>query len=88
MIAVIDTAHGDVDSFRTYAYTGTVNGPRTRHSGFWGISESGGGTFTATGVVRYFEAAPGQPSGAQKIGTLRVSSDTIFANDFDGTSGN
>ena len=83
MIAVIDTAHGDVDSFRTYAYTDTVNGPRTRHSGFWGISESGAGTFTATGVVRYFETAAGQPTGAQKIGTLRVMNDTIFASGFE-----
>lgn len=83
MIAVVDTVHGDVDSFRTYPYTDAVNGPRTRHSGFWGISESGGGTFTATGDVRYFQTAPGQPSGAQKFGTLRVSRDTIFANGFE-----
>ncbi len=83
MIAVIDTVHGDVDSFRTYAYTEDVNGPRTRHSGFWGISESGGGTFTATGVVRFFETAAGQPTGAQEFGTLRISRDTIFASGFD-----
>lgn len=83
MIAVIDTVHGDVDSFRTYPYTDAVNGPRTRHSGFWGISESGGGTFTATGVARYFETAPGQPAGAQKFGILRVSNDTIFAHGFE-----
>ena len=62
----------------------TVTGPRTRHSGFWGITDGGNGTFTATGVSRYFQTAPGQPSGAQKIAALRVATDVIFANDFEG----
>lgn len=83
MIAVIDTTQGDVDSFRTYPFSDTVNGPRTRHSGFWGIIDGGNGTFTAAGVSRYFQSAPGQPSGAQKIAALRVGTDVIFANGFE-----
>lgn len=82
-IAVIDTKHGDVDSFRIYPYTETVGAPRSRHSGFAGITESGGGSFTATGDVRFFEQAPGQPPGANKIATLRVRSDRIFSHDFE-----
>lgn len=81
MVAIIDTAQGDIDSFRTYPYTDTVNGPRTRHSGLSGIVESGGGTFTATGTGRYFETAT-YPSKTQFV-TLRVRSDGIFANGFD-----
>ena len=83
MIAVIDTAHGDVDSFRTYPYMEAVNGPRLRHSGFWGITESGSGSFTATGDVRYFQTSAGQPAGANKFGTLRVRTDSIFAHGFE-----
>ncbi len=83
MISVIDTAHGDIESFRTYSYTDTVNGSRSRHSGFWGIAATINGSFTATGDVRFFQTAAGQPSGAQQFGTLRVSSDRIFANGFE-----
>ncbi|MEO7013015.1 MAG: hypothetical protein ABI127_01805 [Dokdonella sp.] len=82
MIAVIDTANGHVDTFRSYPYTDVVNGPRTRHSGFWGITDSGNGTFTATGDARFFQTAAGQPPGASKFATLRVRSDGIFASGF------
>lgn len=83
MISVIDTNHGDIDSFRTYPYTDTVNGSRSRHSGFWGVAATSNGSFTATGDVRFFQTAAGQPSGSQQFGTLRVSSDRIFANGYD-----
>lgn len=82
-LTVIDTEHGAIDSFRSYPFTSTVNGSRTRHSGFWGIAYNGDGSFTATGVVRYFQSAAGQPAGAEQFGTLRLSSDRIFANGFD-----
>ncbi|MEO8011749.1 MAG: hypothetical protein ABI650_08915 [Dokdonella sp.] len=82
MVAVIDTEQGDVESFRTYPYSDLVNGARSRHSGFFGIVASGNGTFTATGDVRYFQIAAGQPSGGQQFGTLRVRSDRIFAGNF------
>lgn len=83
MIAVVDTTHGDVDSFRTYPYMVSVGGTRTRHTGFWGITESGNGTFTATGDARYFQNGAGQPPGPQRYATLRVRDDGIFANGFD-----
>ena len=82
MIAVIDTEHGAIDSFRDYPYRNPVNGPRNRHSALRGITESSNGSFTAVGEVRFFQTAPGQPSGAAEYGTIRVVIDRIFASGF------
>lgn len=82
MIAVIDTEHGTIDSFGDYPYRNPVNGPRNRHSALRGITESSNGSFTAVGEVRFFQTAPGQPSGAAEYGTIRVVIDRIFASGF------
>ncbi len=76
MVAVIDAANGNVDSLDTYPYRNAVNGPRIGHSGFWGITDSGNGTFTATGNVQLFGSV-------QQYGTLRIRGDRIFAHGFE-----
>lgn len=85
-LAVIDTATGALESWRGYAYSDTAGGPRSRHSGFWGVATTGNGTFTATGDVRFPESAPADRRYKQEYATLRIAprGDLIFANGFDG----
>ncbi|MEO5558628.1 MAG: hypothetical protein ABIO49_02675 [Dokdonella sp.] len=84
-VAVIDPNTGAINSWRGYAYADTADGARSRHSGFWGISSAGDGTFTVGGDVRYFETAPADRRGKQMFATLRVApfSDSIFKNGFE-----
>ncbi len=87
-VAVIDPSTGAINSWRGYAYSDTVGGARSRHSGFWGISSAGDGTFSVAGDVRFFETAPADRRGKQMFATLRVApfSDVIFKNGFDLTN--
>ena len=84
-VAVIDANTGAISSFRGYAYSDTVGGARTRHSGFWGISSAGDGTFSVAGDARYFETAPADRRGTTMFATLRVAplGDVIFKNGFE-----
>ena len=75
-LAVIDAANGNIDSLQTYPYRNAVNGPRLGPSGFWGITESGNGTFTATGMVQL-------TGSVQQYGTLRIRGDRIFVQGFE-----
>ena len=86
-LLVLDANSGAVESFRGYAYSDTVGGPRTRHSGLWGVVPSGAGTFTAAGDVRFFQSAPGAPAGSMQVTTIRLGAgggDLIFADGFGG----
>lgn len=83
-LIVIDAADGVVDSVRSYPYTDSIGGPRTRHSFLQDIVPNGNGTFTVTGSARYFRNAPDGPSGADQYATLRLRSDGIFADGFGG----
>ncbi|MEO7432644.1 MAG: hypothetical protein ABIR62_11610 [Dokdonella sp.] len=84
-VAVIDANTGAINSWRGYAYSDTVGGPRTRHSGFFGISTTGDGTFSVAGDVRYLQSAPADRAGKQVFATLRVAplSDVIFKYGFE-----
>lgn len=75
-VAVIDTVTGNIDSFQPYVFNSTVSGARLGQSAFWGIAESGNGTFTMSGTVQ-------QTGSVQQYGTLRVRGDRIFANGFE-----
>lgn len=82
-LAVIDTANGDVVSNRSVSYTNPGSSARSRYTGLWGITAGVGNTFTATGDSRFFQTAPGQPSGPQQYVTIRFRPDTIFMDGFD-----
>jgi len=84
-LIVVDAETGALDAFRGYAFSDTAGGPRSRHSGLWGIVPSGSGSFTVAGDVRFFQSAPGEPAGAMQVATLRLgsASDVIFADGFD-----
>jgi hypothetical protein len=83
-LIVVDSNSGAVESFRGYAYSDTVGGARTRHSGLWGIVPSGTGSFTAAGDVRFFQSAAGAPAGPMQVATIRLGAqgDVIFADGF------
>ncbi|HVT33062.1 MAG TPA: hypothetical protein VHE32_10460 [Rhodanobacteraceae bacterium] len=86
-LVVLDSASGAVDSFRGYAFSDAPGGPRTRHTGLWGIVGDGAGKFTAAGDARYFQNAPGDPAGPMQVATIRLMNgggDSIFADGFDG----
>lgn len=83
-LTVIDTAHGDIDSFQSYPLTTTVGGPRTRHSYLADVVPGPSGTFIATGAFKYFELEPGFPIDVYGVATIRLrSNDGIFANSFE-----
>jgi hypothetical protein len=70
-----------------FPYTDIVNGPRTRHSGLWGVVSAGNDTFTAAGDVRYFSSAPASQQGKMQFATVRFAQlpEEIFKNGFDVT---
>ncbi len=75
-VAVIDTLTGNIDSFQPYVFNSTASGARLGQSAFWGITESGNGTFTMSGTVQ-------QTGSVQQYGTLRIRGDVIYANGFE-----
>lgn len=82
-LRVLDVASGTAIASLYTRYTIPPSVARARHSGFWGIAAGPSNTFIATGDVRYFQAAPGQPAGKQQYATLRFRPDRIFANGYD-----
>ncbi|MEO7917488.1 MAG: hypothetical protein ABIR16_07570 [Dokdonella sp.] len=82
-LRVLDTATGTTIAAVPTRYTVPPSVARARQSGFWGIAAGPANTFIATGDVRYFQVAPGQPAGKQQYATLRFRPDRIFANGYD-----
>ena len=80
--SIVDATTGLPDDYTEFPYREA--GQRARHSGLWGVVAAGGGTFAATGDVRYYASATGGAAGQMQFATARfaVRPDLIFANGF------
>lgn len=89
-IAVLNAYNGtEISPLRTYPFTDTAGGSRTRHSSFRGIAGTGGDTFTVVGDVTYPQSHS-EPNwrGKRQFASLRVYEPAggadIFSDDFEG----